>query len=530
MASVTNEAIDQGIAAQIQELREEAARSFELEVMILENHQISITCDSRAEAQYPKEINIRASPDSQEENEVMVAIGDILAQDHAQLQHFRLLRLSRWDYSYPQVWRGLAANLVLKEVTLYSVRIWHQADVTRFLANPALESLELRSCTFSRGTFESFCQGIQASQIKKLSVGVINVDNLPPRVSWSLLWLSLEHGATRLESLILSVSLEATRSIENGFESFLTNNTTMKSLRLDMDGLSHVNLPFLVALGRGIAVNTTIKCLDLELLSYGGNLTIEERPMQTMFAEGLDQNRTVESLKVRTFRSPESMSALADGLERMMRNRANASSHGGHDEEQSLPILKELEVRCDNQNHEDSSTIGAARDQFFDRLSRSDVIRVGKITYHLPPGQSTLSSKVYDFIRSTRVTKSLESGPYHGASHDVEYSDLADAVEANNSISELEVNGVHFHTTTNLSASPNTYRIRCQCRRNEIQAQTFRKDENLSLLPMALARLLPSDDTPEDDNERQKIKARQLVDRTLAFETLKDTPALFAVR
>ena len=158
------------------------------------------------------------------------------------------------------------------------------------------------------------------------------------------------------------------------------------------------------------------------------------------------------------------------------------------------------------------------------------MIRVEKVKLGLRGRVSLLSSKVYDFIRSTTVTRSLELDPHRDAPHDVEYSDLADAVEANNSISELEVNGVHFHTTTNLSASPNTYRIRCQCRRNEIQAQTFRKDENLSLLPMALARLLPSDDTPEDDNERQKIKARQLVDRTLAFETLKDTPALFAVR
>ena len=46
---------------------------------------------------------------------------------------------------------------------------------------------------------------------------------------------------------------------------------------------------------------------------------------------------------------------------------------------------------------------------------------------------------------------------------------------------------------------------------------------------MVLTRLLQSDGTPEDDEERSEMEARLLVDRTIAFEMLKNVPVLFAV-
>ena len=112
------------------------------------------------------------------------------------------------------------------------------------------------------------------------------------------------------------------------------------------------------------------------------------------------------------------------------------------------------------------------------------------------------------------------------------FADLADAMEANTSISEITVKEEQFHkttTTTELLSSPNKYRIFCQCRRNEIQVETLRKNENLSVLPLVLARLLQSDGTPKDDEERSEMEARLLVDRTIAFEMLKNVPVLFAV-
>ena len=140
-----------------------------------------------------------------------------------------------------------------------------------------------------------------------------------------------------------------------------------------------------------------------------------------------------------------------------------------------------------------------------------------------------LSSKMYDFIRSTQVTKSLTLGRFHRRPVDNTFINLADAMEANNSILELKVGRKQFHTTTNLLSSPNKHRIRCKCRRNKIKVQSLRKNENLNLLPLVLTKLLPSDDTPADENERRKIEARQLVDRTIAYEVLKDIPVLFAV-
>ena len=227
--------------------------------------------------------------------------------------------------------------------------------------------------------------------------------------------------------------------------------------------------------------------------------------------------------------SLETVNAVANGLERMMRSRASAATIDGHDQEESLPVLKELAVHCTNVFHQADYGAGVVRDVFFDRLSRSDVIRVEKVVFSLPRGEPLLSSKVYDFIRSTRATKSLELSDYSHLPNDNTLIDLADAMEANKSISELQVGRVVVDTTTNLLSSPNKYRIRCQCRRNEIQVETLRKNENLNMLPLVFARLLLSDDRPEDDEERQKIDARQLVDRTIAFEMLKDIPVLFAV-
>ena len=141
-----------------------------------------------------------------------------------------------------------------------------------------------------------------------------------------------------------------------------------------------------------------------------------------------------------------------------------------------------------------------------------------------------LSSKMYDFIRSTQVTKSLTLGRTRRRPIDNTFVDLADAMEANNSIAEIKAGREEFNnTTTNLLSSPNKYRIRCQLRRNEIQVHTLRKNENLSLLPLVLARLLSSEDRPTNEKERSEIEASLLVGRTIVFEMLKDIPALFAV-
>ena len=57
----------------------------------------------------------------------------------------------------------------------------------------------------------------------------------------------------------------------------------------------------------------------------------------------------------------------------------------------------------------------------------------------------------------------------------------------------------------------------------------YNMTKSLSLLPLVLARLLPMNESSTDEYERRHIEARQLVDRTIAFEMLKDIPGLFAV-
>ena len=525
MTSRMNQNVDPLVVQTIQKLRKKAAQSCKLGVDVTRT-EFRIGYEFPGEEDPCTDIIFNVQEDEPEYEEVIPAIGEILAQGYAQLQHFRLSWLTFERNSYPQFWRGLAANQVLKEVCFIDVPIPNEPDVFRFLTNPALELLDMSNCHFSHGTVHSFFQGIQSSHIKKLK---IDATHRAAGVSWSLLWRALEHGATCLECLQIGYSTINIHGIENGFESFLANNTTIQSIHLCNMMRGRDDLPLFVALGRGLAVNTTVKILDLCFPYFLGNPAIGEPLIQTVFAEGLHQNMAVESLKVEMKVCPETVNALADGLERMMRNRANAATHDGHDQQDSLPILKELVFYPGGNSVGDVSTPDALREIFFDRLSQSDVILVETVAFDLQRRVPSLSSKVYDFIRSTKVTKSLLLYRVCDLSPDNKLANLADAMEANHSIAELEVQDVQFHKMTNLLFQPNTYRIRCQCRRNEIQVHTLRKPENLSLLPLVLAKLLPSGDRPADDEERQKMEAHQLVDRTIAFELLKDIPALFAV-
>ena len=525
MASLVDEANNQSIAAQIQELRNRAARVIKLDVRGLRS-QIQIQYRFPGEERPSTEITINVQRHEPQCEQLMAAVGEVLGQNHAQLQHFGISKLKFLNNSYPQFWRGLAANRVLEQVRFGEVEFPNEPDFPSFLANQELRLFVLSACRFSDGAFRSFCQGIQSSRIKKLH---IRDGNRALGIAWSLLWSALEHGATRLESLEVGFSDSAPHGSETGFESLLTNNTNIQSLCLHGCFWDRDRHPFFVALGRGLAVNTTVKFLNLDSSSMSGTSTIYKGMIQTMFAEGLDQNMAVNSLTVKMDVCPNTVNALVDGLEDMMRNRASAATRGDRHPEESLPVLKEVAITFGDSFHEDPLATDALRDLFLDRLSRSVVILVEKVKVQSLPRGQLLSPKVYDFIRSTQITERLELSGYYGRPDDKKLVNLADAMEANNSISEIQVGRERFDTMTNLLPSRNKYRIRCQCRRNEIQVHTLRKNENLNLLPLVLTKLLPSDDTPADENERRKIEARQLVDRTIAYEVLKDIPVLFAV-
>ena len=216
--------------------------------------------------------------------------------------------------------------------------------------------------------------------------------------SWSSLWSALEHGATRLESLRLDFwfSSNIPRDIATGFESLVTHNANIRSVSLHSFRRGHDDLAFFVALGRGLAVNTTVQMLNLDIPCRASGLgsTIDKQLIQTVFTEGLDHNMAVETLKVNVkSKSRLCVQFLIDGLERMMRNRASAATRDGHGQEESLPILKELELQCTDCSSQSRLAVDAARDLFFDRPSRRDVIRVETVKFDLPQRRQTLSRK-----------------------------------------------------------------------------------------------------------------------------------------
>ena len=521
-----NETNDQGIAAQIQELRKKATRSTCLDVSASGNRIIIfLTIPGKPSSSTETTINVRRGETQYEE--IVGNIGEILAQNHPQLKRFDLYGLDCRNNSYLQFRRGLAANRVLTHVKFVGCVFPNEPEAALVLTNPVLQSLDISQCTFSEMAFGSFCRAIRSSHITKLQ---IDGRSHNAGVSWFLLWSALEHGANHLESLDFSFSNHTPLGAEHGFESFLANNTTIQSLRMRGADFGRDYRPFFGALGRGLAVNTAAKILELAFWREYDDQGFTKQLIRTVFEAGLDQNMAVNSLIFKMKVNPETVNDLHDGLERMMRNRTNAVTHSGHDQEESLPVLERLEIgrKCRGYR-EDALAFGGARAQFFDRLTRSDVIRVEKVVFHSQKSVQLSPLNVHDFIRFTQVTKSLVLSGYRPGLNDTHLVDLADAMEANNSISELEIDGVQFHKVINLLETPNAYRIRCQCRRNEIQVQSLRRDENLSLLPLVLSRLLSSDERPTDENERREIEARQLVDRTVAFEILREIPALFAV-
>ena len=215
-----------------------------------------------------------------------------------------------------------------------------------------------------------------------------------------------------------------------------------------------------------------------------------------------------------------------------MHNRSDTAIHNGRDRIGSVRVLSKLEIGFQTSVHCLRINTDHADDLFFTRLSRrSDVIPVKTIKIKHETSGPMLPSGVYDFIRSTRVTKTLVLETNRTQQADDRHCvDLADAMETNDSISELEVAGNAFHqTNVDLLQSPNKYRIHCQLRRNEIQVRILRKKKNVVLLPMVFARLLLPDETQPDEKKHYRIESRQLVDRTIAFEMMRDSPEVFSV-
>ena len=138
----------------------------------------------------------------------------------------------------------------------------------------------------------------------------------------------------------------------------------------------------------------------------------------------------------------------------------------------------------------------------------------------------TMPQKVLDLVCSSRVIRSLEVlFPDWNPSDDT-MSDLTSAIEKSDSITELCIGETIFHNEADLILFPSRYRIRYHCRRNGIQTKTLRHGSNIQLMALILSRLLG--DSVETEGKTQKeIESRGLVDRSVAFELLKDIPALF---
>ena len=544
MSVSTNHGNIQLIAMQLQKVREGATQAVELNVTLFE---ATLTIEYRYQytnEEAPPHLKFTFDGGSGERvvDRVMTAIGDVLAENHTQLCRLKIDSIdfqnsnnnnNNNNNTHRRFWIGLAANRVLKEVCFSKVAFPNATDITEFTANPALETLELEGSTFPARTFDCFCQGLRSSLITKL---LIRGFAPPQEGCWPWLWSALEHGAHHLTNLTIQRFRGASPGIETGLESLLSNNNNNNTLReLHLTGCfqDSTDRQFFRAIGAGLSTNATVEILSLTVLDEPWTVpTSNDKLLNTVFTAGLDRNVAIQSMTFETNHFRESVNALANGLERMMHNRSDTAIHNGRDRIGSVRVLSKLEIGFQTSVHCLRINTDHADDLFFTRLSRrSDVIPVKTIKIKHETSGPMLPSGVYDFIRSTRVTKTLVLETNRTQQADDRHCvDLADAMETNDSISELEVAGNAFHqTNVDLLQSPNKYRIHCQLRRNEIQVRILRKKKNVVLLPMVFARLLLPDETQPDEKKHYRIESRQLVDRTIAFEMMRDSPEVFSV-
>ena len=456
-------------------------------------------------------------------NRIVRTIGEILEQNLPQLTGLGLDNWNIFTHDFPNLWEELATNRVLKEITLKRASIPNNADTLRFLANPSLASLKILSCSFDDGMFASFCEGIASSSIQQLDMDDCTLEE---GESWGSLWSALEHGATQMESLSVCLAENTVMPSMNRFERFLTNNTTLRHLRPRGFFNPGFSMEFVGALGRALVVNNNLKRLELPFFFLSARGPSQKHLIETLFVEGFEQNRSVEHLDVHWTPDVESVDALADGLESMIRHRMDAAPDDSQSQAGTSPVLQELSAHFFSNNRNTSQDVVVAFDHLLDRLARNGTIPIKKVGLETYATIRTIPQKAADFIRSTLVTESLEVSFSDSNANDAVYGNLAEAMETNDCIVELTMGKTQFHRATHLLFLPNRYRIRCQCRRNEVEMSRFRTDSTQHLVPLVLSKLLTEECSPADD--RHEVEARQMVDRSLAFELMKDLPVLFA--
>ena len=173
---------DEHFAAQIQELREESARSGQLDVITYGN-EINSEFDTPAEEDPCERHALRCSSSKPptgvrpNHNRHWRNTG---SRAYAVTAHpSRRFRLSE-QWLSTVVARPNPANRILKHLQFRRVAFPNEPAIAAlFLANPALESLDMTDCTLCHSTFDSLCGGIQSSHIQELK---ISVRNLSPEV------------------------------------------------------------------------------------------------------------------------------------------------------------------------------------------------------------------------------------------------------------------------------------------------------------------------------------------------------------
>ena len=452
-------------------------------------------------------------------DQLLTAVGEVLEENHPQLTSFEFQDIVDFENPYPLLWRGLASNRVLKEITFVNLFVEDHPISAEFLTNRALESFYAESCRFNGSAFSAFCERFKSSQLKNLQVS--NAFSFEVNC-WSSFWSALQNGPPCLERLIISRVL-ADHEILPGFEAFLTNNTTVQELWLDDVYGWGYDRAFIGALGRSVACNTTLKRVKLCLSDEfdGGTAETEARMVQALFAEGLVKNTSIDSLLFGFKKGVSTVTALVDGLEQMMRRRAMTNIGAANSETDPRSILRELYMEVGSDGPEDGPTVSAI-ECALDRLVQTNDFSVQKLVLKHWFRSAAFSPRVADLVRKTDVLQSVQVWCRDGPPDDTAFVDLADAAATRDSLVEVTAGGVEFRRVTDLLPFPNRSRIRYVCRRNEINFDTIKSDIDQKFLPVALSQFLG------DGSTSGEVEGPNLVGRSFAFELLKVNPDVFA--
>ena len=299
-------------------------------------------------------------------------------------------------------------------------------------------------------------------------------------------------------------------------QSMLETNATMTKLSF-LGGCPPFSNSFFVALGAGLAPNTTLKILDLSEVSWN-----ESDYLASLFEGGLDRNIGLEKLCLEVDELSE-VQDFVSGIDRMAKT---TSTEHHMDGSHRVLNLKKLDLCIGYHNDVVECTT-----LVLDCLIRNkayftlEELHLDYWSRNPEEEDSSLFVKLAAFIEAFPTVTSLTMPfPSKAIHDDSNLAVLANTLENNTTMVQFEMGGldktagVEERNEWDPLVKPNYRRILCSVLQNKRELPKFLESSKKSLLPSALATLL----------KPSKYEAEQAFNLNHALYLVRNSPELFS--